>query len=101
MSPTQIAAAVERGSLVRMGRGVFARAEVARQYLDRDGGEHLIRAIAALAVTGPGAVVSHHSAARLQRSDLLGRPPTADGRIADLLACAGLAQQSRHQRPSH
>jgi hypothetical protein len=74
-SHTQIATAVERGSLIRLGRGVFARSEVARQFLDRPDGEHLVKAIAALAVCGSGAVLSHQSAARIHGIDLVGWPP--------------------------
>jgi hypothetical protein len=67
ISTTRILGYVERGTLTRVGRGVYAVAQPAR-------GEHLLRATAALAVIAPGAALSHQSAARLLGIDLLGRP---------------------------
>ena len=67
ISTTRILGYVERGTLTRVGRGVYTVAQPAR-------GEHLLRATAALAVIAPGAALSHQSAARLLGIDLLGRP---------------------------
>ncbi len=64
-SRTQIETSVAHGSLVRISRGVYVRAEVADKYLRLQDGERLLRTIAALAVSGPGAVISHQSAALL------------------------------------
>ncbi len=64
----------KRGLLIPFGRGVYARSDFASKYLALDDGEHLLRALASLAVSGPGAVVSHRSAAQLYHIDLLGRP---------------------------
>lgn len=73
-SRTQIETSVAHGSLVRISRGVYVRGEVADKYLRLQDGERLLRTIAALAVSGPAAVISHQSAALLHRIDLLGRP---------------------------
>jgi hypothetical protein len=76
LSREHIATAVRRGTLIPLGRGVYARATIARNYLSQTGGEHMLRVEAELAVAGPGAVASHESAARLFRIDLLGAPGT-------------------------
>jgi Transcriptional regulator, AbiEi antitoxin/Protein of unknown function (DUF559) len=74
MSRTQIATCVRKGALIRVTRGVYARPQITSQYIDRPGGDQLMRSKAALAVLGPGAVVSHESAAQLYNIDLLEVP---------------------------
>jgi hypothetical protein len=73
-SASQIRAMTRNGLLIPLGRGVYARAQVASKYLSLDGGERLLRTFAALAVSGPDVVISHQSAAHLHQIDLLGRP---------------------------
>lgn len=73
-SRTHIETSVADGSLVRISRGVYVRGEVAGKYLHLKDGERLLRTVAALAVSGPGTVVSHQSAALLHGIDLLGKP---------------------------
>ncbi len=73
-SPQQIRAMAKRGLLMPFGRGVYVHAELASKYMPLDDGEQLLRTLACLAVSGPGAVVSHQSAAQLYCIDLLGRP---------------------------
>ena len=65
---------VKRGLLIPFGRGVYVHADVASRFLPVDDGEQLLRTLASLAVSGPGAVVSHQSAAQLYHIDLLGGP---------------------------
>jgi predicted transcriptional regulator of viral defense system len=92
LSRAQIDTAVRRGSLSKLGRGVYADAAVADQYLQAQGGDQLLRVLAGLAVAGPGAVVSHQSAARLYGVDLLGK---AGGSIT----LTGPPARGRHSRP--
>lgn len=73
-STAQIEALAKRGTLVRLGRGVYAVAARTAKYKDRIGGEHLLQAVAALAVVGGQATVSHESAAQLYDIALLHRP---------------------------
>ena len=64
---------VRRGTLVRLVHGGYAPATlVAAQSGGREG-EHRALASAAVAVAGPGFVVSHHSAALIHGLDLLGQ----------------------------
>src|SRR5215831_8572909 len=73
VSRGQLRRLVRRGAWLRLAHGVFAPAErVAAEAGDR-AGEHAVRVAAALAVSGPGAVASHHSAALVHALDLLGR----------------------------
>jgi hypothetical protein len=72
-SPYQITAMVKRGVLIPFGRGVYVHANLANKYLPLDDGEQLLRALASLAVSGQGVVVSHQSAANLYHIDLLGK----------------------------
>jgi hypothetical protein len=71
-SADQIRIRARRGDLLWLGRGVYAGTVRARELLNMAGGDQLLRIAAAAAVTGPDAVVSHQSAAALQRIDLLG-----------------------------
>jgi len=73
-SRNEIATLVRHSSLIRVTRGVYARADLVRKYLDLPGGRQLMKAAAAIAVVGPEAVVSHQSAAELYGINLLGRP---------------------------
>jgi len=54
---------------------VFAPAELVAADRGDPAAEHAVRVAAALAVSGPGAVASHHSAARIHALELLGRKP--------------------------
>jgi very-short-patch-repair endonuclease len=69
----QIRTLVARGTLIRLRQGVYAQRRFARAYLGRPAGEYALQVAAALAIAGPDAVASHHSAARLLGIDLLGR----------------------------
>lgn len=74
VTTNQIRALAQRGALVRLGRGVYADAAKTGKYSDLIGGEHLLQAVAALAVVGPGATVSRQSAAQLYGIALLRKP---------------------------
>jgi hypothetical protein len=74
-SANQIRTLVRRGTLMPLGRGVFADAAKAAAFLGTGGDMEVLRLAAALAVLGPGAVVSHQSAARLRGISLLGHSP--------------------------
>ena len=63
---------VRRGVLLRIGRGIYVRAAVARQFSGVPHADHLLRAAAAVIQTGSGAVISHRSAALLHGLDLIG-----------------------------
>lgn len=78
-SPGQIRHSVQRGALLRLTRGGYAPAELVASESAGGAGEHAVRVAAALAVAGPGAVASHHSAAIIHGLDLLGRRP--DGTV--------------------
>jgi hypothetical protein len=73
-SPAQIRTLVRQGTLTRVGRGVFIRAALAGQLLNRRDGEHILQAAAALAAIEPGAVASHRTAAVVFGLSILGRP---------------------------
>lgn len=77
---------VSRGVLRPVGRGIFARGDLARAIAGHPGGERLIRLAATLVRMGPDSVISHHDAALLHGVDLLEhasaaisitRPPTS------------------------
>ena len=63
-----------RGDLYKVGRGVYANGARAREILAIADGTQLLQLAAAVAVRGPGTVVSHESAAYLQSIDLLTAP---------------------------
>jgi len=65
---------VRSGALVHVRPGVYARAVLLARLTHEPTGEHALRAAASL-LTLPGAVASHHTAARIHGFDLLGRPP--------------------------
>jgi predicted transcriptional regulator of viral defense system len=71
-SDKQIRHLVARGGAVRIGRGIYVLSTEARRLAELPGGEHIMRVTAALAVSGPAAVASHQSAARLHGLDLIG-----------------------------
>lgn len=75
VSAARIRTLVRRGVLVPVCRGVYARAASATALARRPAGEHTLRLTAALAVLGPYAAGSHHSAALIHRLDLLGQTP--------------------------
>jgi Transcriptional regulator, AbiEi antitoxin/Protein of unknown function (DUF559) len=72
-SPGQVQRLVRRGVLLRLVRGGYAPAALAAAGSGDRAWEHAVLVAAVLAVTGPGAVVSHRSAALLHGFDLLGR----------------------------
>ncbi len=73
LSAARIRSLVRQGVLAPAGRGIYAHAAPAAALAAQPGGEHALRIAAALAVTGPEAAGSHHSAALVHRLDLLGR----------------------------
>jgi hypothetical protein len=90
-SAERIRTLTRRGDLCQVGRGVYADGEQARETLAFADGERLLQLAAAVAVTGPRAVVSHQSAAYLHSIDLLSTPKGAT------LTC--LPQRGRNARP--
>ena len=76
-SGTRIRTVTRRGGLHRVGRGVYANGPRAREILAIADGKRLLQLAAAVAVRGPGAVVSHESAAYLHSIDLLASPEAA------------------------
>jgi predicted transcriptional regulator of viral defense system len=66
-----------RGDLYQVGRGVYANGPRAREILTIADGKQLLQLAAAVAVRGPGTVVSHESAAYLHSIDLLSAPEAA------------------------
>jgi hypothetical protein len=75
-SEARIRRLVQQGVLLRVGRGVYARAALVGEITRDPVGEQVLRTASALAVAKPGAAVaSHHSAATIHGLDLLGRQP--------------------------
>jgi predicted transcriptional regulator of viral defense system len=74
MSERQIRTLASRGDLVPVARGVYAAGARAGKLLGHDKGDRVLRTMAALAVIGSGAVISHQSAAQHYGIDLLGKP---------------------------
>src|SRR5258708_30935429 len=68
-------AAVRRGTLVPMGRGVYARAAAASSLAATERGERALRLAAAVAAMGPGCAGSHQDAATVHGLALLDRQP--------------------------
>jgi predicted transcriptional regulator of viral defense system len=92
MSREQVQRLVRQGALRRLVRGGYAPAAlVVAQSGDRVG-EHAVLASAALAVAGPGYVVSHHSAALIHGLDLLGH--RAGGPVAMTHARGGTSKRT-------
>jgi hypothetical protein len=86
-TPQQVKTSVRRGALVRVARGIYVRADIARAIAAKPDGEHVLRAAAVALRAGGGVVVSHRSAAVIHGIDLVGRPddvtltgPAASGR---------------------
>jgi predicted transcriptional regulator of viral defense system len=75
-SKDQIEAFLKRGALIKLGRGVYANAQLTGKYNALIGGQVLLRAVAALAVVGTDAAISHESAAQLYDLALLRKPGT-------------------------
>jgi hypothetical protein len=71
-SPQRIETLVRRGTLVRVGHGMYAGGSTARAVAAKPDGEHVLQAAAAVVRLGRGAVVSHRSAAALHGIDLVG-----------------------------
>jgi hypothetical protein len=61
--------------LLHIGYGAYARAALAAKVAENRVGAQTLRLASVLAVAGPGAVGSHHSAAAIHRLDQLGRQP--------------------------
>jgi hypothetical protein len=76
-SDNRIATLTRRGDLYQIRRGVYAGGQRAREILAIADGRQLLELAAAVAVTGPRAVVSHQSAAYLHSIDLLSTPDAA------------------------
>jgi Transcriptional regulator, AbiEi antitoxin/Protein of unknown function (DUF559) len=70
-SVEQIRRLARSGSLIPLRQGVYVRAQAARTILQQTDGDLLLRAAAALAVTGHDAVASHQTAALLHKISLL------------------------------
>src|ERR1700746_2422710 len=75
VSRGQLRRLVQRGAWLRLAHGVFAPAELIAAGTGSPAGEQALRAAAALAVSRPGAIASHHSAALIHALELLGRKP--------------------------
>jgi hypothetical protein len=73
LSAAQIRRLVRQGVLLHLGYGAYARAALVGQVASDRVGEQTLRLASVLAVAGPGAVGSHHSAAAIHGLDLLGR----------------------------
>lgn len=71
-TPRHIQTLVRRGTLVRIGRGVYVRGGTPRAFAAKRDGEHVLRAVAAVVQAGRGSVLSHRSAAVLHGIDLVG-----------------------------
>jgi predicted transcriptional regulator of viral defense system len=69
----QIRASTRRGELLALERGIYADGPRGRKVRSLSGGEELLALAAAMTRAGPGAVVSHQSAAYLHKIALLGR----------------------------
>jgi hypothetical protein len=72
MSRGQLRRLVQRGAWLRLAHGVFAPAGLVAAAAGDAAGKHALRVAAALALAGPGAVASHHSAALIHGMDMLG-----------------------------
>jgi hypothetical protein len=77
MSPCRVRTLLRRRVLVRVTRGVYARAELAADAVRETAGGHALGIAAALAVTTPVAAGSHQSAAMIHGLDLLSPEPAA------------------------
>jgi hypothetical protein len=74
MSRGQLRRLVQRGAWLRLAHGVFAPAGLVAAEAGDAAGKHAVRVAAALALTGPGAVASHHSAALIYGMGVFGLP---------------------------
>jgi predicted transcriptional regulator of viral defense system len=91
----QLRSLVRRGVLVPVSRGVYARGPLAAAETRDPRDEHALRVAAAVAVSGPETVGSHHSAAVIHRIDMLGRRLPRTVALTRPLGAAG----SRTARP--
>jgi len=73
-SREQVRTLVRHGVLVSIGRGLYVKRPVAREFKALPNGDHMLRAAAAVAHKGPSCAVSHRSAALLHNIDLVGGP---------------------------
>ena len=74
LTECQIRSRVDRGELVRLTNGVYVSATALDRIKVLPDGPFIFKAAAALMTVTPGAVLSHHTAARLHQLDLLTRP---------------------------
>jgi hypothetical protein len=74
LSRARVNSLVRTGDLLSLDYGVYITKAVAAQLRQLSGGELLMRGAAALATSGAGAVISHHTAAQLHGLDLLSCP---------------------------
>lgn len=75
-SKSEIRGLIERGLIVPVSRGVYAKSGPAAQIAALKDGERMLRLAAAVAALGPGAVGSHQDAALVHGLTLLDRPAT-------------------------
>jgi predicted transcriptional regulator of viral defense system len=90
-SAGQIRRLVSKGALIPVGRGVYARAALARSYCTRSERDRAMRVAGAQVLAGSGAVASHQSAAELHGLVLLGKP----GNTVTLTAVADRGRRGR------
>ena len=74
LTENRIKTLVRQRVLVPLCRGVYADAGFAGLTAQGRASEHVLRVAAAVTITGPGAVGSHHIAAAIHGLDLLDRP---------------------------
>jgi hypothetical protein len=93
LSTAQIRRLVDRGVLQHVGYGAYARTALSEKVAGDRAGQQALRLASVLAVAGPGAVGSHHSAAAIHGLDLLTRQP------AGVVAVTRAPGASRTGRP--
>ena len=73
-SSRQIQAMVQRGDIVRLGRGCYVESALAQQLQRFDDGRRLLAATPTMSTAGRDTVISHESAAQLHGLSLLSKP---------------------------
>src|SRR5215469_4190808 len=71
-SPAKIRTLIRNGTLIPVGHGIYVTRTVATQFKDVPHGDHVLKAGAAVLLSGPGCHISHQSAALLHNIDLRG-----------------------------
>jgi hypothetical protein len=74
LTATGIRSLVKRGVLTDLGRGVYARADLAAKLAKRPNGDRMLLGAAAVTAAGAGTVASHTDAAIIHGLALLDRP---------------------------